>query len=65
MLGAWPKMSQVDISQSVAYPRPMATPTATAVTGHFGGDPFRRQFFAESSMKFWTFRQFFLPVSAK
>ena len=35
---------------------------AKAVTGRFGGDLFRRQFFAESSIKFWTFRQKNLPV---
>ena len=35
------------------------------VTGRFGGDPFRQQFFAESSIKFWTFGRIFLPASAK
>ena len=40
-------------------------PIINPVTGRFGGDLFRRQFFAESSINFLTFQQNLVPVSAK
>ena len=43
----------------------ISLPSKLTVMGRFGGDMFRRQFFAESSMKFGTFRQNFVPISAK
>ena len=64
--GLFPMLGYVTSSLILGFSHSTTILTlAVTVTGRFGGHPFRRQFFAESSMKFWTFRGNFLPVLAK